>query len=619
MKKLLIETNPELINEWHPTRNEQIRFEEVESTSSNKAWWRCMNNPNHEWETRIYFRAIKKVGCPYCSGRFISFERSLAARYPEIANEWHPTKNGTLRPDQVGTTSSKRVWWICNAGHEWENDVRNRTAYGKKCRECHAITHSLQHTHAELVTEWHPTKNLPLLPKDVSHGSGRLIWWSCNQGHEWQAKVSYRVHGNKCPECPKPIRTDANSFVFISDSAPELAKEWHPTLNLPLLPEAVKPGSTKVKIWWICSKNPEHVWQSTPSNRTKGRGCPHCARGASLAVKYPEIAKEWHPSKNGDLKPSDLSYGSAQRAWWQCTINPKHEWESSVTNRTTQGGVKKCPFCVGKVVTPETNLAICHPDIAKEWHPTKNGELTAADVTRASGKKVWWLCSQKPDHEWLAQVKNRTVLTSGCPLCEEDNKTRRHYDLLYESAQTNADFLNTFSKSIETLRNLSKQNFPRHLHLQQPFFRMIYASIITAMETYLCDSFFHKVTNDDKLTEKLLMNSPDFKDKKYAMAEVLDWKKNTKLRISEHLLDIVWHNLPKIQQMYRSVLDVKFPSNIEPIHRAVSIRHDLVHRNGRTKAGTYHVVKNKEIEGLIGNIEKLINDIDEQLKSEQKG
>jgi hypothetical protein len=129
--------------------------------------------------------------------------------------------------------------------------------------------------------------------------------------HEWQAKVSYRVHGNKCPECPKPIRPDANSFVFISDSAPELTKEWHPTLNLPLLPEAVKPGSTKVKIWWICSKNPEHVWQSTPSNRTKGRGCPHCARGASLAVKYPEIAKEWHPSKNGDLKPSDLSYWMA--------------------------------------------------------------------------------------------------------------------------------------------------------------------------------------------------------------------------------------------------------------------------------------------------------------------
>lgn len=615
MKKLLTETNPDLINEWHPSKNEQMRFEEVESTSSNKAWWRCKNNPSHEWEARIYYRAVKKVGCPYCSGRFISFERSLAALYPEIADEWHPTKNGALRSNQVGPTSSKKVWWICKAGHEWESDVRNRTAYGSKCKECHADGHSLQQTHAELVTEWHPTKNLPLLPKDVSHGSGRLIWWICNQGHEWQARVSDRVRGSGCPQCPKPTRAEARKFISISESTPDLAKQWHPSLNLPLLPDVVKPGTTRVKIWWICPKNSEHVWQATPNSRTKGRGCPHCVRGPSLAEKYPEIAEEWHPSKNGALKPSDLSYGSAQRVWWQCTINPKHEWESTVTNRTAQGGIKKCPICVGKVVTAETNLAICHPNIASEWHPTKNGELTPADVTRASGKKVWWLCSVKPDHEWYAQVKNRTVLTSGCPFCEEDNKTRRHYELLYESAQTNADFLETFYKSLEISKNLSKQKLPEKLHLQQPYFRMIYASIITAMETYLCDAFFHKVTNDDKLTEKLLLTSPDFKDKKYAIADVIDWKRNTKQRLSEHLLDIVWHNLPKIQQMYKSVLDVKFLHNIDAIHRAVSIRHDLVHRNGRTKAGTYHVVKIKEIEVLIEIIEKLINHIDIQLKS----
>ena len=33
-----------------------------------------------------------------------------------------------------------------------------------------------------------------------------------------------------------------------------------------------------------------------------------------------------------------------------------------------------------------------YPDLVKEWHPTKNGDLTPNDFTHGSGKKVWWLC-----------------------------------------------------------------------------------------------------------------------------------------------------------------------------------------------------------------------------------
>ena len=32
-------------------------------------------------------------------------------------------------------------------------------------------------------------------------------------------------------------------------------------------------------------------------------------------------------------------------------------------------------------------LSVTHPDLAKEWHPTKNGELTPNDVTAGSDKK----------------------------------------------------------------------------------------------------------------------------------------------------------------------------------------------------------------------------------------
>jgi hypothetical protein len=67
-------------------------------------------------------------------------------------------------------------------------------------------------------------------------------------------------------------------------------------------------------------------------------------------------------------------------------------------------------------VSQEYNLAKLHPELAKEWHPTKNGDLNPSDVTPGSNQKVWWKCLKKPKHEWPATVASR-VNGSGCPEC----------------------------------------------------------------------------------------------------------------------------------------------------------------------------------------------------------
>ena len=62
------------------------------------------------------------------------------------------------------------------------------------------------------------------------------------------------------------------------------------------------------------------------------------------------------------------------------------------------------------------SLAETHPDIAKQWHPIKNYELTVFDVTPGSNKKVWWKCPKGDDHEWKALINNRNK-GRGCPFC----------------------------------------------------------------------------------------------------------------------------------------------------------------------------------------------------------
>jgi hypothetical protein len=76
-----------------------------------------------------------------------------------------------------------------------------------------------------------------------------------------------------------------------------------------------------------------------------------------------------------------------------------------------------------------TSLQTVSPEVAAEWHPTKNGALLPSQVSVQSHKKVWWLCSKDSTHEWVAKVYSRTnpKQLSGCRLC-----TRKMERLLFE-------------------------------------------------------------------------------------------------------------------------------------------------------------------------------------------
>lgn len=274
---------------------------------------------------------------------------------------------------------------------------------------------SLQDTHPHLVEEWHFLKNQPLTPNDVTYGMGKLVWWQCKKGHEWQATINQRsLKNSQCPCC-----SGHRLQVGINDLAtthPQLAKEWHPLKNGDLTPQNVRKGSTK-KVWWQCQNG--HEWEASLLNRSNGNQCPYCvgqrvlAGYNDLSTTHPLIANEWHPSKNNPLTPQQISQGSNKRLWWQCEAG--HEWEASPLQRTHRKN--RCPFCYPKGIKQGTNdLATQRPDLTNEWHPTKNGTLLPTQVSCNTFKKVWW--SGQCGHEWEAVILYRHRGT-GCPICKE--------------------------------------------------------------------------------------------------------------------------------------------------------------------------------------------------------
>jgi len=269
-------------------------------------------------------------------------------------------------------------------------------------------TTSLAVKDPELSKEWHPDKNGDLSPKDVFHHSGKKVWWVCSEGHEWQAIVNNRASGTGCPYCKGNAVCDDTSFATRKT---KLAKEWHPVKNGDLTPKDVTIHSAK-KVWWQCSKG--HEWQAIIASRTAGNNCPFCngrklCRESSLAATNPKLAKDWHPSKNGSLSPDEVLPSSPQKVWWKCSKG--HSWEAGIAYR---GRGRGCPYCDGKKVSDDNCLSNLKPEIAKEWHPTKNGNLSPKVITPHSQKKVWWQCGK--GHEWQSSVGYRTK-GYGCPYC----------------------------------------------------------------------------------------------------------------------------------------------------------------------------------------------------------
>ncbi|PEN50110.1 hypothetical protein CN540_24165 [Bacillus toyonensis] len=194
---------PQLVKEWHPTKNNELKPEHFKKGAHLKVWWIC--EKGHEWESAIYSRTTG-VGCPYCANKRVCIDNCLATLNPELTKQWHPTKNGTLTPYDIVVGSYTKVWWVCEKGHEWETEVRNRTK-GSGCPYCTnrkiCIDNCLATLTPELAEQWHPTKNGTLTPYDVTRSSSKRVWWKCNEGHEWETTVNARAKGTSCLYCSR--------------------------------------------------------------------------------------------------------------------------------------------------------------------------------------------------------------------------------------------------------------------------------------------------------------------------------------------------------------------------------------------------------------------------------
>ena len=282
---------------WHPIKNGKLNFFDFPKTSRVKVWWTC--EKHHEWQAEI---RSSKAACLYCSHqKILPGFNDLKTKNPEIASQWHPALNGTVSVAEVGTRSSKKVWWVCDKQHEFEALISNRltsahcpVCYGRKVL---AGFNDLLTINPELAKQWHPILN-KMSPSEITFGSSKKVWWTCEKHHEWQATCPDRKNSG-CPYCGN--KKVLIGFNNLSKTFPLSTKMWHPTLNNELTPNDFTAGSHK-KVWWL--GNCGHEWFRAIATQTQSEICPICIRFVSQPEK---IIAEFLENKNIVLEKQNRS------------------------------------------------------------------------------------------------------------------------------------------------------------------------------------------------------------------------------------------------------------------------------------------------------------------------
>ena len=193
--------------------------------------------------------------------------------------------------------------------------------------------------------------------------------------------------------------------TLIQKNRKDLISEWSDKNTEPI--GEVKTW-TKDKHIWICKNN--HEYESIPSNRLKGTGCPYCSGRkfasdiSSVQARFPELTKYW---SNQNQTAPDQAW-SKNKHYWNCTKYPDHEWYSKPSKTMS------CPYCSGrKVLKGFNDFETLHPKFAQQWSP--NNKTKSDEYTSKSHFNAEWICSK--GHKWNATIGSRVEYNYGCPYC----------------------------------------------------------------------------------------------------------------------------------------------------------------------------------------------------------
>lgn len=420
----LATTHPELAKEWDFEKNTDVTMQDVFAGSHKEVWWKCVTC-GHSYLGRVDYRTVSTVGqyCPLCNNRvMIPGKNDLATKCPELLEEWMYDKNAELGLDPTKILYGDRTpaWWKCKTcGGEWKTEIRARGYVGAGCPYCNdgrclPGVSDLATVHPDLLKEFDYEKNA-FSPTQIASKSDIKVWWKCSYcGKSWSTSAVSRAYGlhTGCPQCNMNMKSSFPERAvyyyvhkYFDDAIHSYSIEQRRELDVfvPSLNIAIEYDGEAWhgKAQQVQNRNQVDEWKNE-----------YCLQQGIKLIRIRE-------PKCYPLTTPCVMY----------TVSNRDRTELSVVISKMLCEHFNIPNADVNVLRDEPNIVALssnllyekslynqYPEIAKRWHPSKNGELTAEMVTAHSNAKVWWQCDVCKN-EYQSSVYQQVTVQNPCPFC----------------------------------------------------------------------------------------------------------------------------------------------------------------------------------------------------------
>lgn len=214
----LQECYPEIALEWDFDKN-QLKPKEVNKSSAEKYWFKCLHNKEHTSYIISLANKVKRPGCPECRmERFIeksstaNANESLGFKYPELVKEWRDE----ISIFSVYPHSNRKYKFVCTKTGQEYFAAPNDKVRGNGCSCCRYVRtaetrklakngNSFAEKFPFLLEEWADIRD-PFL---ANFGSAEKYLFKCIKNNEhgvYECALHNKIKDRSCPKC-------ANSYT----------------------------------------------------------------------------------------------------------------------------------------------------------------------------------------------------------------------------------------------------------------------------------------------------------------------------------------------------------------------------------------------------------------------
>ncbi len=190
----------------------------------------------------------------------------------------------------------------------------------------------------------------------------------------------------------------------------------------------------------------------------------------------------------------------------------------------------------------------------------------------------------------------------------QEVKMDEYYEEQIQTYLFNSNSLDIFNREILNIEKLNEMNV-NDKKLEVTLKRQLYSGVVTCMEVYLSDKLINSVLKNNELFKRFVKTFHGIRDRKFSLGEIFEKQEQLETIVKKELLEIIYHDLPKVKGMYQDTFNISFPE-IDKIVKIVLQRHHMVHRNGKTKEGEIINIDKDKVKETIKTIKEFVHKID---------